>query len=212
MKTTILWDHDGVLVDTEAWYFEATRRCVAPLGVNLTLARYLADMPTGGTAWEQAAAAGADANAIAQQKTARNALYQQFLREQPIDIAGVPEVLSNLARSYRMAIVTTAKREDFDLIHRDRQIACHMELILTNGDYPRPKPHPDPYLTALEQLGVKAQESVVVEDSERGLRSAMAAGIDCVVVANRFVATQDFTGAVHQIESLAQLPAWLAAQ
>jgi beta-phosphoglucomutase-like phosphatase (HAD superfamily) len=48
-----------------------------------------------------------------------------------------------------------------------------------------------------------------VEDSERGLRAAVAAGIDCVVVANEFVAEQDLSSATHHIESILELPALL---
>jgi beta-phosphoglucomutase-like phosphatase (HAD superfamily) len=46
----------------------------------------------------------------------------------------------------------------------------------------------------------------VVEDSQRGLQAALAAGIDCVVVHNPFTASHDFTGATHTLKSLAELP------
>ncbi len=210
MKTTILFDHDGVLVDTEPYYYRATKECVAPLGVDLTLERYLQDMPTGGSAWDQAAAAGASAEAIDRHRAQRNRLYQQYLQNESIEISGVENVLTELSSTYTLAIVTTSKPDDFELIHRHRKITQHMSLVLTNGDYPRSKPHPDPYLTALERLSVSAAEAVVVEDSERGLRSALAAGIDCIIVANHFVASQNFDGAAHHIDSLSELPALLA--
>ena len=84
-----------------------------------------------------------------------------------------------------------------------------MAFVLAKGDYPRSKPHPDPYLTALERFGASAAESVVIEDSERGLRAAVAAGIDCIVVRNHFVVGQDLSAATRQIESLRELPALL---
>ena len=55
-----------------------------------------------------------------------------------------------------------------------------------------------------------AKRVLVVEDSERGLRAAVAAGIDCVIVENEFVAGQDFSAATHQIASLEELPELLA--
>ncbi len=110
-----------------------------------------------------------------------------------------------------MAIVTTAKRDDFELIHRDRSIVNHFDFVLTNGDYARSKPAPDPYLTALERFGARPDQALVVEDSERGLRAAAAAGIDCVIVANEFVRGQDFSAALARIDTLAELPALLAS-
>lgn len=52
MKFYILWDHDGVLVDTEPWYFEATRRCMRELGVELHEADYLGDMARRTRIWK----------------------------------------------------------------------------------------------------------------------------------------------------------------
>lgn len=211
MKSYILWDHDGVLVDTEHWYYEATRRAIEPLGVVLERSRYLADMALGRSAWEQARALGATEAAVREHRQARDALYQHYLRTEDIGIDGVTDVLAALAADYRMAIVTTAKREDFDLIHRDRDIVRHMRFVLASGDYPRAKPAPDPYLAALARFDADPGDAIVVEDSERGLAAAVAAGIDCVVVDNAFVRGQDFSAASHRIADLRELPGLLAS-
>ena len=211
MKRFILWDHDGVLVETEPLYFEATRAALARLGVDLPLDGYLQDMALGITAWERARRRGVDEAEIRRHREARDARYQQLLVERDIEIPGVDRVLATLADRYDMAIVTTARRADFELIHAERQIVHHMDFVLASGDYPRAKPAPDPYLTALERFGAEPAQAVVVEDSERGLRSAMAAGIDCVVVASDFVRGQDFSGATAHIDSLDELPAVIAS-
>lgn len=206
MKTTILWDHDGVLVETEPWYYEATRLKLGELGIPLPQHEYLEDMANGTSAWERAVAAGLSPEEIGRRKRQRNELYQHFLLTRDIEIEGVEAVLEELSEAYNMAIVTTSKREDFKLIHRERSITKHMAFVLANGDYPRSKPHPDPYLAALDRFGATRQETVVVEDSQRGLRAAVAAGIDCVVVKNEFVQGQDLSAATHQVDSLAMLP------
>lgn len=210
MKSYILWDHDGVLVETEPWYFEATRRCIAELGIELNLNDYLRDMASGRSAWEHALALDVPVERVASQRAARDDLYQQYLREQDIEIPGVESVLETLAADYSMAIVTTAKRIDFELIHESRRIVRHMQFVLASGDYPRAKPAPDPYLKALEKFAATPEQALVVEDSERGLRSAVAAGIDCVIVKNDFVAGQDLSAATYQIASLDELPELLA--
>jgi len=55
--------------------------------------------------------------------------------------------------------------------------------ILCDGDYARGKPDPDPFLLALDRLGVAAEEAVVLEDSEPGLRAARRAGVTAAFVA-----------------------------
>jgi HAD superfamily hydrolase (TIGR01509 family) len=206
VKKIILWDHDGVLVETEPLYYEATRSLIAELGIEISKEEYLRDMAHGTSAWNRALAAGIEEVEVDEYKARRNRRYQELLTSEKIEINGVEEVLEALADHYSMAIVTTSKKEDFELIHRDRNICRHMSFILTSGDYPRSKPHPDPYLTALNRFGADREEAVVVEDSERGLRSAVAAGIDCIVVKNAFVEGQDFGMASYQIDNLSELP------
>lgn len=207
MKSYILWDHDGVLVDTEPWYYEATRQSIKPLGVVLERSGYLVDMAQGRSTWERAAALGATDAQVQHHKSERDKLYQHYLHVQDIEIPGVNQVLEKLSRRYSMAIVTTSKKADFELIHRERQITTHMDFVLVSGDYAKSKPAPDPYLAALERFNAKPEEAVVIEDSERGLRAAVAAGVDCIVVASAFITGQDLAAATHRIESLSELPA-----
>ncbi|HWS34685.1 MAG TPA: HAD family phosphatase [Actinoplanes sp.] len=205
MKRYLLLDNDGVLVDTEPWYYRAGERALADVGLALDRDRYLRDMSRGWGVWEQARDAGADEAAISRLRVTRNAYYQEYLRTERIEIDGVLEALTALAQHVRMAVVTTSKRADFDLIHGHRHILRFMDFVLARGDYQQAKPHPEPYLTALHRFAARPAEALVVEDSSRGLNAAVAAGIDCAVVHNDFTATQDFTGATHRITTLAEL-------
>ncbi len=205
MKEYVLFDHDGVLVDTEPWYFRAGERALADVGVTLDRDRYLRDMSRGLGTWDAARAAGVDEETIGRQRTVRDRYYQEFLRTERIEIDGVVDALAALSEHVRMAIVTTAKRADFEIIHEHRQIRQFMEFVLVREDYERAKPDPEPYLTGLRRCGASPADTLVVEDSARGLASAVAAGLDCAVVANRFTAGQDFSRATHRIDTLGQL-------
>lgn len=130
-----------------------------------------------------------------------------MLKTENITIDGVHETLQVLRPCYGMAIITSAKRPDFETIHEGRGITDHMDFWLTKGDYERSKPHPDPYLAGLARFGAHPSDVVVVEDSERGLRSAIAAGIDCIIVRNEFTAAQDLSGATLVVENIRELPA-----
>tara|TARA_R110002049_G_scaffold296396_3_gene484458 strand:- start:441 stop:782 length:342 start_codon:yes stop_codon:yes gene_type:complete len=105
-----------------------------------------------------------------------------------------------------MAIVTTSTRPHFEVIHNHRNLVPYMAFVLTREDYVSSKPNPEPYLLAMEKFGARAEECLVVEDSQRGLQAALAAGIDCAVVHNPFTANHDFTGAKYRLDSLDELP------
>jgi len=205
LKKQILFDNDGVLVETEKWYFTANVEILKSMGIDLSEERYRDIMIQGHSAFLLAEEAGYDHVTVEQARDRRNDLYQHYLKTEEITIPGVKEVLKALASRYRMGIVTSARREDFEFIHSRRGIIGHMEFALCSGEYPRAKPHPDPYLLGLERLGGEKSETIIVEDSERGLRSAIAAGIDCVIVHNPFTITHDFSTATHRIRTLEEL-------
>ena len=206
MKRFILFDHDGVLIDTERWYYLAGKRALASIGLDLPVDAYLANMANGVPTWEPARSAGVSEAEIDRCRELRNRYYQEYLVNEDIEIEGVTETLAELAGQYRMGIVTTSKPADFALIHERRSILDHMEFWLTRGDYERAKPDPEPYLKGLTRFGATAAETVVVEDSARGLKSALAAGIDCIVVANEFTADQDLSDATAKVSSFRDLP------
>ncbi len=205
MRQFILFDHDGVLVDTEPWYFAAGERALADIGLTLDKDQYLRDMAQGLATWAQARAAGVDEATIDRLRVNRDVYYQEYLRTEPIEITGVVDVLAELAEYVRMAIVTTARRADFELIHEHRRIVQFMDFVLVREDYELAKPHPEPYLTGLRRFGALPGQALVVEDSARGLASAVAAGIDCAVVRNEFTQDQDFSAARYRIDTLAEL-------
>ena len=205
MRKYILFDHDGVLVDTEFWYYKAGERALADIGLTLDKDQYLRDMNQGLGTWAQARAAGVDERNITRQRQVRNDYYQEYLRTEAIEIEGVVETLAELSRYVRMAIVTTSRRVDFEIIHEKRQVIQFMDFVLVREDYKLAKPHPEPYLTGLKRFGATRKETLVVEDSSRGLNSAVAAGIDCVIVNNDFTKAQDFSQASYRIETLIEL-------
>ena len=205
MKRYILFDHDGVLVDTEFWYYKAGERALADIGLILDQDQYLRDMSQGLGTWDQARAAGIDEQTISRQRAVRDDYYQAYLRTEAIEIEGVVEALAELSNYVRMAIVTSAKRADFEIIHEKRQIRQFMDFVLVREDYKLAKPHPEPYLTGLKRFGATKEETLVVEDSSRGLNSAVAAGIDCAVVYNDFTKVHDFSQATYRVETLTEL-------
>ncbi len=205
MKKYILFDNDGVLVETESWYFKANVEILQSMGIHLDETRYREIMIKGQSAFILAEEAGFSEEAIDRARDQRNRLYQHYIRHEDISIPHVKEIIEELASSYRMGIVTSARREDFELIHRQRGIAQKMEFVLCSGEYGRSKPHPDPYLAGAKKLGAEKAATIVVEDSQRGLESAYAAGIDCVIVHNDFTRHHDFSKARYRIDTLEAL-------
>jgi len=205
MKKYILFDNDGVLVETEMWYYRASAEILKTMGIIMDDVAYREIMINGLSSFVLAERAGYDTARIKKAREKRDILYQKYLKSENIAINGVEEILRELKQKYQMGIVTTSRRVDFELIHYKRGIVDYMDFALCVEDYPRAKPYPDPYLRGLEKFKSSKEDTIVVEDSQRGLRSAVAAGIECVIVKNDFTSLHDFSTATHRIDSLSEL-------
>lgn len=209
MKKYILFDNDGVLVETEPLYYKASKRALKEFfDVDVSFEQYMKLMTDGKGVWVTAPNATKKQIDIARDQ--RDVYYQEYLKTENLAIDNIHKVLEKLSKHYKMGIVTTSRREDFEIIHKNRGITDFMEFVLCVEDYKKAKPHPEPYLKGLELFNAKKDEVVVVEDSERGLISAFSANIDCIIVHNEFTKTQDFSKAQHYIKSLEELHSLLS--
>jgi HAD superfamily hydrolase (TIGR01509 family) len=200
----LLWDHDGVLVETEGLYLQATREVLATVGVRLDeeLYRQLFLIQNVG-AWHLVQ--GKSEQELAALKQRRSARYTELLTSGDTYIPGALAMIEDLAPRHRMAIVTSSRRAHFDAIHAGRTLPGYFELILAREDYRESKPDPEPYLTAVARMGVSPSECLVIEDSERGLRAAHAAGLRCWVIPSPLTERSDFSHAERRLESVGAL-------
>ena len=210
MTEAIFWDNDGVLVDTEHLYFEATRQVLSSVGIELTEADYRDLFLVRGTgAWHLVEARGTGPARIEALKLARNALYAELLAEAPRLIPGVKDTLQTLHGGFAMGIVTSSRRDHFEVIHRDTGVLQYFDFVITADDCPRTKPRPDPYLLAIARSGHPARACLAVEDSERGLEAAICAGLRCLIIPSRLTSAQKFEGALAVLRSVVELPDFL---
>src|SRR4029077_14646917 len=197
MVKAILWDNDGVLVDTECLFFESTRTILETIGIQLSLRQFLdLSMREGRGAFELASERGWGRQQVAELKRERDLLYSEMLCKQTRVLPDVRETLRQLqGRRMRMAVVTSSQRQHFDVMHSDTGLMRYFEFVLAREDFRETKPNPEPYLLALERLRMKADNCVAVEDSERGLAAARAAGLRCLVIPNDMTRACNFRGA-----------------
>jgi HAD superfamily hydrolase (TIGR01509 family) len=206
MIKAIFWDNDGVLVDTEHLYFQATQHVLASVGIRLTRKEYIElFLVQGRGAWHLAEEHGIAPAEIDRLRNERNALYGEYLAGAPRLIADIARVLDALHGKYVMGVVTSSRKDHFDLIHRSTGLLKYFDFVLTASDFSRVKPDPEPYLRAVERSGVDSGACVAIEDSERGLASAKGAGISCIVVPTALTQGGNFIGAHRILGSVGEL-------
>jgi len=209
----VLWDNDGLLVDTERLFFQATCETFAAFGVSLSRDVYVDyTMRNGRSLFELLAERGSGEAEIRRTRARRNDRYSELLRAGVRVMPGVREALESLRGRLPMAVVTASSREHFELIHSELGLLRYFDFVVADGDYERHKPQPDPYLAAARRLALDPSECIAVEDSERGLRAAVSAGMRCLVVPSGFSAGGDFSGAHRVLDSASEIPSALASE
>ena len=202
----IFWDNDGVLVDTEALYFRANQEILSSIGIDLTLDCFTRiSMKEGRSTFILAEEKGIDPKAIQRLHETRNQRYSELLSHGVRVMDGVRETLEHLSGKISMGVVTSCRRVHFDLIHNPTGLMKYFDFVITYEDVHRTKPDPEPYLKALGKSGCRASECFVIEDAERGLNAAKAAGIKCMVIPNGFTSQGDFSDAYRILENIHQV-------
>ena len=207
MLKAILWDNDGVLVDTEGLYFRACREALARVDIELSQARFVDLFLKKSEGLRRVASEHGLGSEDLQPVVAwRNARYTELLQQGVPVIKGVPEALAQMHGKVRMGIVTSSRREHFQIIHASTGLLPFFAFALVREDYQHSKPDPEPYLTAMQQNNLQADECVVVEDSDRGLRAANTAGVRCIAIPQGLTADLNFSDAFRVLENISQLP------
>jgi HAD superfamily hydrolase (TIGR01509 family) len=208
----ILWDNDGVLVDTERWYFQATREVFAGVGIDLTEGlyfEYFLSRSRGTSTF--ASAHGLGEADIAEMQGARNERYLQMLEQERITIFGVRETLAKLRPHFVMGIVTSSRRGHFETMHRRTGLLEFFAFAITHEDYARSKPALDPYLAAVARSGLPAGRCLAIEDAPLGLAAARAATLDCWVIPTGLTQRATFPGATRVLDRINDVSALLLA-
>jgi HAD superfamily hydrolase (TIGR01509 family) len=138
---------------------------------------------------------------IALVRAERDEFYQGLLRTREIALPGVEQGLTRLCARFGVCIVTSSPREYFDIIHGRTGFGRFFSRVVDEGQVKNHKPHPEPYLTALAAMGSRPETGLAVEDSERGLKSAVAAGLRCIAVPRELTKDQNFDKALAVVKT-----------
>ena len=208
----ILFDFDGVVLDSIAAHLRAWQETLAPLGIQMTIDHLapIEGMPTEPMAQlllEQLLGRAGAPGEIERLATTKRALYRRYLKPRPIP--GIVQLLHDLqGRGYRLGLVTGGVRSIVDSVLVLFGVADLFEVIVTSEDTARGKPDPEPYRTAAVRLGLPASDCLVVENAPLGLRSARGAGMACVALETTLPAAR-LAAADRIFANVAALQSWL---
>lgn len=217
----VIFDMDGVLLDSEAAYRRVREGFLASLGVEVSPEEH--DMLAGSSTkqerklfaqwWERSHGTPIDFDAF-------DRADQAYWRAHPIDYRaimnpGVPETLAELAElGYRLALASSSPKDHIAEVLEICGLRGFFEVVESGDELKQSKPNPEIYLLTLEKLGLSADACCAVEDSDPGITAARRAGLYTIAKREtRFGFTQrgasivvdDIPGVVPAVQARAQV-------
>ncbi|MGE7866709.1 HAD family hydrolase [Bacillus paramycoides] len=199
----IIFDFDGLIVDTETIWFHSFRDAVRECGGELPLEEFAKCI---GTTDE---VLYAYLKEQLKEKFNEHALKEKVttLHKEKMKIPkardGVKEYLEEARElGLKIALASSSSKEWVVRFLEELQIREYFEVIKTREDVEKVKPDPALYRIAIEELGIELSEAVVFEDSLNGLKAAIAAGLKCVIVPNDVTRNLQFENHHLRIESM----------
>ncbi len=179
----VVFDLDGVIIDTEGVWEEVRRAYVAEHGLQFLPDSQQRMMGMSTPEWSrhlaQDVGVGLPAERVAADVLRRMA--ERYRSALPL-IPGSVEAVRRIAAAYPVALASSSARILIDQVLETAGLTDVLRVTLSTEEVPRGKPAPDVYLAAASRLGLAPQVCAAVEDSSNGLRAAAAAGLAVVCV------------------------------
>ncbi len=188
MKKTILFDMDGIIIDSEPYFVKRYETALKALDINYDINKLKRII---GTSQKQT-------NAILQSFSSEPLPhdFEHFTNQlTPIEnenfnhmkMRALDDLLLFLVENnYQLAICSSSPLEFIHKIINDLSIDQYFNFVLSGDQFKETKPHPEIYLTAAKKMNAKIEECIVIEDSIPGILAAKNAGMTCIALRNKF--------------------------
>jgi HAD superfamily hydrolase (TIGR01509 family) len=205
----VIFDLDGVIVDSEIWWDEARQAFAAERGRTWSEDDRRAVMGANSRQWSVAMRErlAIDDDPPSIERAIVDAVVGRYHREGAPAIDGAAEAVRRIAAALPIGLASSAHREVIDAALTATGLEAVFRVVVSSDEVSQGKPEPDVYLEAARRLGCPPSACLVVEDSYNGVRAAKAAGMTCVLVPNRTIPPAPGTAELADfvIERLAEL-------
>jgi beta-phosphoglucomutase family hydrolase len=179
----VLWDLDGVLVDTGRFHYQAWRQLLSELGRSLSEEEFSRTFGLRNDLILRDMLGEVSAEEVTRLSERKEALFRDHAAGRVTPLPGAIELVRRARdEGRRMALVTSTPRANIDFVLEQVGLAGAFDAIVTAEDVSRGKPDPEGCLLAARRLGVMPERCLVIEDAPGGIEAARRAGMHSLAV------------------------------
>ena len=205
MIKSLLFDMDGILVDTEPIMARVVALALADQGLRVTELEYYDNWTKKGKGIADFIKEKNISFDFDRYRSTRNKIYLESLKTNIPIFDGAKETIAELSKTYKLGLVSSSSRVFVHFILKSTDLEKYFFTIITAEDVEKEKPAPDCFLLAAERLAVEPEECVVIEDAEKGILAAKNAGMKAIAIPNKSTSDNDFSCANLILESIKSL-------
>jgi HAD superfamily hydrolase (TIGR01509 family) len=177
MIQAIVWDFDGVIVDSEPLHYRAFSEVARPLGITFSWEQYLETYIGFDDRDAFRAMLGSDDHRLPDLVAQKADAFQNAVNEGVEAIPGAIELIEHVAAHLPQMVCSGASLQDIELVLDKLKLRHHFRDVVSADDVAHSKPDPQSYILAVEKLGLDASECMAIEDTAAGIASARGAGL-----------------------------------
>ncbi len=180
----VIFDLDGVMVDTAPYHFQAWQKALAEFGLQMTEEQFRA---TFGMRNQEIIRTlfgpGLPSEKVEEIGRRKDAIYRELVYRHLTPMPGLLRLIQDLkAKRFRIAVATSTSRANASLILKTLKLEHEITALVTEEDVENGKPDPEIFLKAAEKCMAQPENCVVIEDSPAGIQAAKAAGMKAIAL------------------------------
>jgi putative hydrolase of the HAD superfamily len=201
----VIFDFDGLIIDTETAWYDAYRETLSLYKLELPLELYVKTIGSDDTVLFEYLKEQLGESCNLEEIEAKAKNIHQVKMKTPQACKGVKEYLEEAKKlRYKIALASSSTKEWVTDYLNKLGLLHYFDLIISRDDVDKIKPAPDLYLKAIEVLNINSTDAVAFEDSLNGLQAALSAGLKCVIVPNPVTEDLAFKNHHLRIKSMAE--------
>ncbi|MDD5752914.1 MAG: HAD family phosphatase [Candidatus Pacebacteria bacterium] len=203
----IIFDLDGVLLETEYYQWQGWVIPLRELGIELTKEKYYDYAGKNGKQIEKELIRDFNLNLNeGELLSKKEPLLIKWFEEKKLNyMPFAKEAVEFFSSNFKTAICSGGPKDEIILKLKNAELIEYFPIIVAGSDVEKSKPAPDIYLKAQELIGLSKEECLAIEDTQYGLEAAKGAGLNCVSIPNEYSLKQDFSKADMICNSLKDL-------